>query len=370
MLSLRVGAAWNSGAPSGGTLLHGLVPFGDLSFATSLQRCTDNGGGGGMLEISWSMVLPSLTPLPSQIRQGSLVELYVGSLLLGMGVIAETPRGSAVTADGLFRLSEHFRAVDAGFLPTTNVRTAVQQAIGRGLRWRDPGNLPNVSLSSLSEDAVQFNSISALLNAYCRHNGLWWWIDAQGFLRIAAAPESGRRWALSPMVPAPETADEEFVSRWFVRRVDGVNTDGQPNAWAGNTAVDASAAMVREDSMDLEQMGYMDSTAGTAAARALLDANKARSGYTEGVSVARGEVTSLGQVAPELWMVGAGDSIRQTNWVTAAGGAAFGQSAEWVAGGTRWKQGEPLQITPLGLVPRTVAAIVQDAKGKPELVFK
>lgn len=371
MLAIRVGASWNSGNPTGGKWLHGLAPFGDLEFSTILNRCTDNSGGGGVLTVGWSMALPSNLPLPAQIRQDRLVELFAGPHLLGMAVIAETPRGTTVTADGLYRLGEQFKAVDATGLPTTDVAVAVAQAITRGLRWRDPGSLPTGAVSAMSEDSVQFNTVSALLNRYCQISGMWWYIDAQGFLRIVSTSASGRTWALSPSVPNPETADESFASRWFVRRVDGVNTDGQPNAWDANDAQDTTAPMVREEAMDLEQLGYIDAAAGDAAATALLNASKSRSGFTEGVSVTHGQITTRGGTPPELWAVSFGDTVQQPNWITASGAAAsFGQNAEWVVGGTRWKQGEPLQITPIGLVPRTVASIIQSASGKQELVFK
>ena len=360
MLSLRVGATWGATGPVDGTgrWLHGLIPFGGLSFSTAFQRPTGNTGGGGMLVVSWDMATPANLPLPTQVRQDSLVEVFAGSWPLGMATIAETPRGNAVTADGLFRLGEYFKAVDSSFKATTDVSIAVAQAITRGLRWLDPGTLPTGSLSTLSEDTAQVNTISGLLNAYCRVNGKFWYIDRFGYLRIVDPPATtSPDWVLSPLLPIPQTADDDYVSRWFIRRVDGVDTDGQPNAFDTETAVDAAAPAIREEFADLEQLGYLGPSAGVAVAQAYLDANKARSGFVEGVQYAAGQLTTPGGVAPEPWAVAAGEVVQHPNWLSASGDLTLGRSQAWVIGGTQWRQGEAPVITPLGLAPRTVAQI-------------
>lgn len=368
-LTVRVGATWSpSGAPVGGRWLHGLVPFGNLEFSTTFQRPGDQAGGGGTLTVSLSMALSGSRPLPSQIRTGSLVEVYAGPIPVATGFVSETPAGNTVTADGLYRLGEHFLALNASGGPTTDVSVAVAQAIARGLRWRNPGTLPTGAVSTLSEGAARFNTVSAVLNAYCRLNGKFWYIDRYHVLQIVDLPTAAS-WSLSPNVPNPQTADDDYVSAFYIRRVDGVDTDGQPNAWAVDSATDAMAPMVRETGEDLEQFGYMNAAQGEAAAAAYLNANKARAGFVEGVSLVRGQIANLGGVAPELWAVRAGQVVRQANWLTAAGDLMVGRRQSWVVGGTTWRQGEPLTVTPLGLAPRTTAAVVQDAAGNKELVF-
>lgn len=360
MLTVRVGASFNSGSPTGGRWLHGLVPFGNLSFSTAMQRPTDSTGGGGLHTMSWDLALPGDLPLPTELRWDSLVELFAGPVCLGAGVIAETPRGNSVTVDGLFRLGEDFYAVDASYLPTTDLSVAIPQAISRGLRWADPGDLPVGSLSTLSEDAAKFNTVAGLANAYCKANNKLWYIDRTHTFRIIDPPSTATQdWSLSPLVPNPQRAEDGFVSRYFIRRVDGVDVDNQPNAWAANTAVDAGAPAIREAAEDLESLGYMNSAAGDAKAAALLEANKSRSAFTEGVEVARGLLTTLGGTAPELWAVAAGEVVRQSNWLSASGDLVLGDSQAWVIGSTEWRQGEELSISPMGLAPRTAGAVAQ-----------
>lgn len=365
MLSLRVGATWNGGAPTGGRWLHGLVPFGGLSFSTAFQRATDSTGGGGMHVISWEMALPGNLPLPTEVRQDCLVELFAGPCSLGAAVIAETPRGNTVTADGLFRLGEYFQAVDGLGLPTTDVDEAVTTAIAAGLRWVDPGDLPTGALSSLSSDSVQFNTVSGLLNAYCKANNKIWHIDRSHTLRIVDAPNlDAPDWALSPLIPNPQTADSSFVSTYFIRRTDGVNVDGQPNAWAANSATDPDAPMIRQEAIDVSDLGYLSSGDGDAVAEAYLEANKSRPAFTEGMQVAPGQQTTLGGTAPELWDVMAGQVVQQSNWMTATGDLVLGDRRTWAIGGTQWKQGEPLTVTPMGLAPRTVETVTQAQGGR------
>lgn len=370
MIGIRVGASWSAG-PVGGQWLHGLRNYGELEVTTSLERCTDSSGGGGLLSMSWTMDTPAGVSLPPALRLDSLVEMRAGSVLLGVGYIAETPRGNSVTVNGLRRLGENFLAVDSTGVPTTNIRTAVTEAIVNGLRWRNPGDLPNSALSALSEEMVRYNTLSALLNKYCAITGQLWWIDRRGYLRIGSYPTTPK-WMLAPSLPSMESADEDFASAVFVRRVDGLNADGEPNAWGGASATDPTAPFIRQTSMDLEQLGYLDAPTATAHAQAILDANRARSGFTEGVSVIRGQLQTLGGVAPEWWQVFAVDPtmVRTPNWVNSSGSVQIGRRKDWVLGGTRWKQGELLQLTPLGMVPRKVASITQAATGKPELVFQ
>lgn len=368
-VTVRVGADWNGGAPTGGTPLQGLVPFGDLSFSTAFQRPSDNSGGGGLLTAQWSLSFGT-GPIPDQLRMNSLVELFAGPCSLGAAVITETPRGDTVVADGLFRLGEWFQAVDSSGNPTTDVAVAVARAITDGLRWRDPGGLPSGSVSALSEGNVQFNTVSTLINRYCQLNGKFWFIDRNHFLRIVDEPSTAtaQTWALSPLVPNPQTADDDYASRYFIRRVDGVDSDGQPNAWAPNSASDPTAPMIREVAEDLEQMGYMSAPAGAAAAGAYLNANKARASFSEGVEVSRGQVTTLGGTAPELWAPCGGEMVVQPNWLSASGDLVLGQRRTWIIGGTTWRQNAPLQVTPLGIAPRTVAQITGQG-GSRRLVF-
>ena len=371
MLSVLVGGAWTSTGPSGGRHLHGLAPYGDLEFSTTLQRPTDSTGGGGLLTAQWSMTLPRNVSLPSVLHQGQLVQLRAGSLPIGCGVIAETPNGDTVTVDGLYRQGEDFQAVDSSNLPSTDLSVAIPQAIANGLMWRDPGTLPTGSLKTTDADAtVQYNTVSALLNAYCRLNGKVWRIDRWGFLRIETLTTTPR-WFASPTTPSMETADDDFASTVFIRRVGGVGTDGQPNAWAGNSATDSTVpqGMIRQIAMDLEQLGYMNSTAGAAKAQAILDANKSRSAFTEGLELQRGQLHS-GGVFPEPWQVWAGQMVRHANWVNSSGNVQIGRRKDWVIGGTTFRQGQPLLVTPMGLAPRTEAQIVQATSGRSELVFK
>lgn len=374
MLSIHVGATWTADGPVGGRVLYGLRSFGDLEFSTTLQRPTDSTGGGGLLTASWTTTLPAGVSLPAVLRQGSLVEIRAGSWPIGAGFVAETPRGNTVTVDGLFRLGEKFLAVTSAGLPTSDVSVAVAQAIANGLMWRNPGTLPTGTLKTADAEAtVQYSTVSALLNAYCKANGKVWWIDRFAVLRIGDLPTSPR-WAVTPTTPSMETADDDYASTVFVRRVDSVGTDGQPVAWDGEKAVDATipATLTRQVAFDLEQLGYMTALDGAAKAQAILDANKSRSAFTEGLELQRGQLITPGGVAPEPWQVLAVDPtmVRHSNWVNSSGNVQVGRRKDWVIGGTTYRQGQPLLVTPMGMAPRTQAQIVQATSGRSELVFR
>src|SRR5690348_6940194 len=98
MIGVKIGGAW----------AHGLGYVGDLEWST-----TYTAQGGGLLTASFALSLPRGFTHPA-LRQGALVEFYVGSLRIGAGLMAEPDRNDwTFTVDGLFREAEHYVAVDS-----------------------------------------------------------------------------------------------------------------------------------------------------------------------------------------------------------------------------------------------------------------
>ncbi len=338
---------------SQGIALHVFSPIGDLSYATTWPGVA--GGGGGFLSASWSMTLPKSFNHPA-LSIGSLVELRQGAYVVGRGVMAEPDRSSwTFTIDGVMRQGEKYQAVNSSGAPSNNLATVVTAAIGRGMPWKVQGSLPSVTVGT---DPTAYGTVTDLLNAYCLATSNAWWIDNASWLNIG--PEATTpTWALSPATPSMESADDDFYTRYTVAYVSAINsTTGDQTisyAVASNSAWAARWGVVEAPIQDITSLGLISSTTAQNIANAGLAANGPRPAFTSGVAVADGALTNLGGVdasqAPLL--VHAGQMVRHHGWRNLSGTLTPGMSLDWIIGGTTWDATNGLQLTPMGMAPRT-----------------
>lgn len=351
-VAVRVGSTW----------LHslGFGHVGDLEYTTVYGD-----GGGGLLTASFTLGLPAGFTHPS-LRQGALVQMSVGSWpICSAGILAEPDRAEwRFTVDGVKRLAEKMAAVDGSGNPSTDLSVVIPAAVARGLPWSyyssGANALPAGAVSTASEDAANLNTVRAVLDKYCEVNGKRWRIDRHGYLRFTTDTTTATL-ALTPGVPSMATADDDYVMRVYTRRVSGLNTDGEPNAWAANMAEDTAAGArwgVSESIEDITEFGLLDTFDGQDIAAAILAAGRARPAWAEGVAPAAYQLTTLGGTEVPHWLADAGSMVRHHGWLDSDGNLAFGGTVDWVIGSKTWRQSDgSLTLTPVGLAARTTAQV-------------
>lgn len=339
---------------SGGVWLHHIGYVGDLSYKTTWP--------GGFLTVSWRMSLPVGYVHPA-LRAGSTVELFENGLSLGSARMAEPNREEwAFVADGMQLALQHCLALDALNEPSTNLTEAINAAAARGWPVGVGVGVPNVELSTLSEDKAQGNSLVQLLNAYCETTGERWTIDSASTISIAADPAEGDvDWVLTPGVPAMATADDDYTTLVVVRYVDTV-TGTEPSGWAPALAGSTTSTTPREKYEDITSLGLLTGAAASANAQAILDVNGARTGFSQGVEVLTYQITTLGGTPAHLPLVRAGQRVRHHGILSADGSLGTPSAREWVIGGTDYEAGSrTITLTPVGLAPRGLARVIKGA---------
>ena len=351
-VEVRVGITWMHSL--------GYGDIGDLEYTT-----VHGSGGGGLLTASFSLALPrGFTH--SALRQGARVQLSVGGWpICSAGILAEPDRDEwRFTVDGVKRLAERMVAVDGAGNPSTDLSVIIPAAVTRGLPWSYFSSgaeaLPTGAVSEASEEAANLNTIQAVLDKYCELNGKRWLIDRHGYLRFTTDTTTPTL-ALTPGVPSIATADDDYTMRVYTRRVSGLNTDGEPNAWAANMAEDTAAGArwgISETVEDITDLGLLDSLDGQDIANAILAAGGARPAWTAGVAPAAYQLTTLGGTAVPHWLTEAGAMVRHHGWLDSDGNLAFGKTVDWVIGSKTWRQSDQsLTIAPVGLAARTTAQV-------------
>lgn len=351
MLSLRI-----DGVPAQ-TIGYGKV--GELE-VTHLWSPT----GGGLHHLKFRLAIPRRYNHPA-LRGGATVEVFRGPVLLGTAIMAEPNREAwTFEADGLYRRAEVFNAEGSSNSP----RDVVEAANTRGLGWVGYGNLPDDPIPVGANERLE--KVSDVLDRYCKLNAKTWGVAANGVPYIADYPTE-LSWALRPGTPAMETAEDDYYSRVTVRYVSGVTgSPPQPSAYSEKSASSTEAPHgPREAYEDISSMGLLSGTDVQTYANKFIEANAARRGFTQGVEVAARELTELGNTPIEPWFAGLsvlGKRGLQYNVRDTDGNAAVGQTLSWVVGSTTWKSvDDSLVLTPVGLLPRTVAtAFIGEASSK------
>lgn len=353
MLTIKLGATWTQFGPVGGTWAHALPgAIGDLTYSTAWPI--------GSLAASWQQSLPVGFTHPA-IRTGSLVELYRGPLRIWMGTLADPDRiGWSFAADGLGRQCERIAAVDGAGLPTTNIRTAVNAAIGRGWRLIAGSLPPSASLSAASESASNLNTLADLFAEHWKQTGQRFAVDANGVISTAPDPVAVR-WSLAPGVPAMATTDEGLTTRIFGKRVSAVaGTPEEPSAWDAQSAEDVTAAQLygpSERIEDLTNLGLISAASAQAILKAMLDAGASTPRFSQAVEVTMDQITTPGGTSPEPWQVAAGALVKHHGFLS-ADGTRTGATRNWVAGTVTHRAGENrVTIAPADIAPRTQAAV-------------
>lgn len=272
----------------------------------------------------------------------------------------------ALSAKGLGRRADDFLAKDSSGDPTTNPRTAVTQAIARGLEWSNPNAFPNVSIGE-DGDVPQMQRLSALLDDWGITAGKRWGVDVNGVAFVADEPSDPAYLLDAADLPIGVATDGLFtrVDARYVSSVDGGT--GDPNGWLSESADDAAAQEmfgIFEFPMDLNRLGYLTGGGTTALDYATKQlALMTVPQWLNRVLVEPGRLRNLGGTVAHHRSVSAGQVVRLFNVPNTLGGLRNELALDVVLGEAEYdvEAEVPLTIGPVNLAVRNMADAFAEA---------
>lgn len=308
---------------------------------------------GGPWELKWNMDLPINFRHPALVR-GAITRLWSGSTPLWAGELTEPNFDSQeFIASGLWRQGETALALDFGAI-TTNPAAAVGWAILRGrLAWNGLNTLPSVDF--VDGETETHNYVADLLGAWAISEGVACQVDPFGFLSYAPLPTSPT-YLVTPGAAILGVADDDYVTDLYATYAP------KPGRVARVEAHDGSQGVGRvEKYIDLRGAGFMTSTRATAILNSLLARGRARTGWTNGLTVTYGQVFNLGHQPVEMSEIRGGQMVRLLGLYDERGRSAW---TDIVLEETVWNVAEgTVELKPLGLADRDFASIVESVGG-------
>ena len=316
------------------------VYLGTLGHVSALVYSWANPGGADQL----SCTLQCPTGLRTEaLNPGRQCQVIRSARVIWDGKLVEpTPiaGGWQVTAVGLGHAGTDFAAV---FGTWTNQNDAINQAIGRGLRWSNPGVPAGVWLGQVTDSGSM--TVTDLLNLFCTLGGFTWYVSTLprggGSLSVYLFPAATLANANAVLVassPPARTLGGDVNTIW-VRYQS--SADAATVATFGLTSVTTPGAAalhgVQESFVDLSSAGVMTAGQAQGFANGWL-ARYQRASYAAGFTVRYGELLTPGGAAADLGLDHCGAIVK----VILAGGGYGGEvvpgPAVFMIGDYQWDQ--------------------------------
>lgn len=334
----------------GGQWLRSRGAWGDLQYSFTWP--------GGCKDMSFSMTTRFASRVSGVIR-GADAQVCWGGWPLWRGITLEPDWNGntvTVTANGLFRQGETYPAFDSASTMNaiTNPTTALTTAIGLGLPWTiDTATVPNTDLAT-GATTDPANTITELLNAWTTQSGNKWYVNQFGLLKFAADPATPS-WIVVPGSGDLGIADDDYASNVVLRYNDSTAGVYKSVAYPVLTgAMDAYGLKYgRKVSLqDITDQGPMSAATAATLAQNTYTLTKQRPGWTNGLSLARGELMTPGRTPVHAASVdafcrlvrlqGVPDEVNVTPYT------------DFVVGDTSYADGSDIvSIDPVGLAART-----------------
>lgn len=333
----------------GGWQMSGIAPWGDLKTNTRLV---------GDWQASWSMIRGPRKHLQRHpaLVYGAPVEVMYGPVCVWCGSLTEPDWDSGeLIALGAPREAEGALSLTATGTMTTKPNTAIDEAIARGaLSWTRGDDFTNTAIGQ-ADGAGDLKSVARLLDAWAEDednlNG--WRVDRRRILRSVADDETAPDWYITPGAGEMGAADDDRVDRMFVR----YTAAGGALATASYPAVTPAGGIER--GADITNRGELTSAKAESIAQGIWRKMQGRSGWTNGLSVSRSQVTTPGGIAANFALIKAGDAMRLLGVQDPRG---LAHNVDVVIGETDydWSAGT-IQLNPVGLAARTFEAVLEES---------
>lgn len=290
----------------------------------------------------------ALTPRSQHqlLTAGTLVEVMCGPLPMWTGTLTEPDRTTwEVHAVGLSASLYDYLALDSLGNATRDVGVAVEQAIARGWKGRNPFTVGAAVTVPGDPDGTPV-SVGQLMDDLCEWypGGLRWGTDAWGNLYTPSPGVREPRWLATPDAAAFGVTDENTPRRLAGRYFDGVSN---LTAYAGSGAP--------EQSEDLVSWG----TITQADAEAILAGKIARRGVTgwvNGTTLGRSQFRTFGGSMAFLGAVHGGQTMRAHGLPYTVTQSLY---LDVEIGRTKYVAGdEVIYVEPVNTVPRTLTSVI------------
>jgi hypothetical protein len=185
-------------------------------------------------------------------------------------------------------------------------------------------------------------------------NPIGWRVDRQRVLRAVEDSEDEVDWFIVPGAGEMGAADDERVDRMFVRYL----VSGGSGTLATASYPASTPAGGIERGADITNRGELTATAAGKIAEGVWRKMNGHSGWTNGLTVTRSQVTTPGGIAANLALIKAGDTMRLLGVPDPRG---LNHHIDVVIGDTEydWSAGT-IQLNPVGLAARTFEAVLED----------
>lgn len=300
---------------------------------------------GGTGSISWAF---ALTPRSQHqaLRPNVLVEVMCGPLPLASGLLADPDRTTwECTAYGLGAAAQQYLALDGVGSNTRDLFSAIDTAIFNGWPVRNTSPVAGTAAGDATGNPV---SVAQILNDYAEQTGQRWGVTPTR--RVYMSPDPVKpHWLAAPDAAAFGTTSEGRANRIYGRFEDA--TTG-----AYLTAAAGTGAPQRAE--DLTKRGPLSMAAAEAILTGMLQRDRARVAWTNGVTLTRDQIQTMGGTPAFLPAVRAGQMMRSF-------GLSYASSAlriDTVIGKTRYTAGddvifvEPVNTAPRNFVDVTAAS--------------
>lgn len=311
----------------------------------------------GCWETTWTIPTITAKKRPPALVANQPVDVVFAGKSIWSGQLTEPDWADGqFTAQGWVRQGETTPCLTSAGLTTTIPDTAIDQGITRGwLNWRRTASISSVAYSAADTgtgDATDdLNSISALLDAYTQDNKLRWGVDAQRRVYTAADPTTPA-WDVSPDTDPLGVSSAALASTLVARYVaDSAGT-------LATVIVGTGAPVVM---VDLTGRGQITSAKATSICQNILAQTTATTGWTNGLTLTRTQITS-GGIHPHLSMVVAGQMIRLLGQRDPRG---LDANTSVVVGTSLWNVNDgTIELSPVDTADRDLSTIIANAGGE------
>lgn len=348
-----------------GVWLGSIGTVADLTWSSRWVRA----GFSGCYEAAWTLDIdPNATP--PYLERGAVVEIVESGIVLWAGILTEPERGEPwrLHAFGYGAEAARYICLDATAATTTRPRTAVDQAITRGLPWIRYAFTLSDDPFTASGAPTELKYLDKLLDAWTESAGYRWavWADKE---IVCATDPATPKWILTPGAGEMGVADDEYITHLYGRYVSAVDgaTPPTPTEWKTVLVGDAAAATRWgrvEAKIDWSKLGLMDATRAASLTQARFDRVGARMGWTNAVEGTAYTLAAAPGVPATLSQPRAGDLLRIHGVLNTQGDLAIGAAVDVVLGEVRYQDGaETVYLAPVGLVPRDFQGALNDPEG-------
>lgn len=306
----------------------------------------------GSWQASWTIPDTRTWRHPSLIY-GAAVEIFLGPLAVWAGTLEEPDWDAGeFIALGACRDAETAVAITAAGAVSTAPNTVIDAAITRGvLPWSRVGNFGTTPVGDL-DTSGGLVTIQSVLDAWAQANNSGWRVDNQRRLIVSPTSEATVDWLIAPGSGVLGSAAEERVDRIFVRYID--STTGR-RATASYPATTPAGGV--EKPVDITDRGRMTAAAAASVAQGMWSDLQGRSGWTNGLALKGGQVTTRGGIVADLATVRGGQTARLLGVPDARG---IARHTDIVIGDADydWEEDE-IQINPVGLAARDTESVLE-----------